>query len=230
MISTMMNTHKAFKALQQAGVADHQAEVMVDIFAEMQQENSLTKTHLSQAMEGVMRANHATAQRIDKLAQSLRHFENEVRHTFKAIELRFDNVDEQFRKIDQRFEQIDPRFEKMDAQFREIDKRFEKVDAQFRTIDQRFEQIDEQFRKIDQRFEKMDEQFRKIDQRFEQIDERFRQIDKRFEKVDERLLDLDHRMQLGFNELKRDNLWHRRLMMAMASAFVLSAAKYIFAG
>ncbi|NIE52566.1 hypothetical protein F3J41_10950 [Pantoea sp. Ap-870] len=176
-------------------MADHQAEVMVDIFAEMQQENSLTKTHLSQAMEGVMRANHATAQRVDKLAQSLRHFENEVRHTFKAIELRFDNVDEQFRKIDQRFE-------KMDAQFR----------------------------KIDQRFEKMDEQFRTIDQRFEQIDERFRQIDKRFEKVDERLLDLDHRMQLGFNELKRDNLWHRRLMMAMASAFVLSAAKYIFAG
>ena len=174
MIPTMMNTHKAFKALQQAGVADHQAEVMVDIFAEMQQENSLTKTHLSQAMEGVMRANHATSQRVDKLAQSLRHFENEVRHTFKAIELRFDNVDEQFRKIDQRFEQIDQRFEKVDAQFREIDKRFEKVD--------------------------------------------------------ERLLDLDHRMQLGFNELKRDNLWHRRLMMAMASAFVLSAAKYIFAG
>lgn len=230
MIPTMMNTHKAFKALQQAGVAEHQAEVMVDIFAEMQQENSLTKTHLSQAMEGVMRANHATAQRVDKLAQSLRHFENEVRHTFKAIKLRFDNVDEQFRKIDQRFEQIDPRFEKMDAQFREIDHRFEKVDAQFRTIDQRFEQIDEQFRKIDQRFEQIDEQFRKIDQRFEQIDERFRQIDKRFEKVDERLLDLDHRMQLGFNELKRDNLWHRRLMMAMASAFVLSAAKYIFAG
>lgn len=174
MIPTMMNTHKAFKALQQAGVAEHQAEVMVDIFAEMQQENSLTKTHLSQAMEGVMRANHATSQRVDKLAQSLRHFENEVRHTFKAIELRFDNVDEQFRKIDQRFEQIDQRFEKMDAKFREIDKRFEKVD--------------------------------------------------------ERLLDLDHRMQLGFNELKRDNLWHRRLMMAMASAFVLSAAKYIFAG
>ena len=223
MIPTMMNTHKAFKALQQAGVADHQAEVMVDIFAEMQQENSLTKTHLSQAMEGVMRANHATAQRVDKLAQSLRHFENEVRHTFKAIELRFDNVDEQFRKIDQRFE-------KMDEQFRQIDKRLEKVDAQFRTIDQRFEQIDEQFRKIDQRFEKMDEQFRKIDQRFEKMDEQFRQIDKRFEKVDERLLDLDHRMQLGFNELKRDNLWHRRLMMTMASAFVLSAAKYIFAG
>ncbi|WP_256737248.1 hypothetical protein [Pantoea dispersa] len=162
-------------------MADHQAEVMVDIFAEMQQENSLTKTHLSQAMEGVMRANHATAQRVDKLAQSLRHFENEVRHTFKAIELRFDNVDEQFRKIDQRFK-------------------------------------------------KVDEQFRLIDQRFEKVDAQFREIDKRFEKVDERLLDLDHRMQLGFNELKRDNLWHRRLMMAMASAFVLSAAKYIFAG
>ncbi|WP_242868543.1 hypothetical protein [Pantoea dispersa] len=162
-------------------MAEHQAEVMVDIFAEMQQENSLTKTHLSQAMEGVMRANHATAQRVDKLAQSLRHFENEVRHTFKAIELRFDNVDEQFRKIDQRFE-------------------------------------------------KVDEQFRLIDQRFEKVDAQFREIDKRFEKVDERLLDLDHRMQLGFNELKRDNLWHRRLMMAMASAFVLSAAKYIFAG
>ncbi|BAN98279.1 hypothetical protein E05_35130 [Plautia stali symbiont] len=109
MIPTMMNTHKAFKALQQAGVADHQAEVMVDIFAEMQQENSLTKTHLSQAMEGVMRAKHTTAQRVDKLAQSLGHFENEVRHTFKAIELRFDNVDEQFRQIDKRFEKVDER-------------------------------------------------------------------------------------------------------------------------
>ena len=37
MTSTMMSTHKAFKALQQAGIDDQQAEAMVEVFIDMQQ-------------------------------------------------------------------------------------------------------------------------------------------------------------------------------------------------
>ena len=37
MTSTMMSTHKAFKALQQAGIDDQQAEAMVEVFTDMQQ-------------------------------------------------------------------------------------------------------------------------------------------------------------------------------------------------
>ncbi|WP_226374786.1 coiled-coil domain-containing protein [Pantoea stewartii] len=45
----MMNTHKAFKRLQRAGINDRQAEVMVDIFAQIQQDNALSRADVMQA-------------------------------------------------------------------------------------------------------------------------------------------------------------------------------------
>lgn len=111
---TMINTHKAYLALQQAGVADKQAEVMVEIFAEMQQENSLTKIDLSQAMEGVVRMQHATNNRIDNLEQRFDHFEKDVTGQFQTIYMHFDKIDERFDKIDQRFEKLDIRLGAMD--------------------------------------------------------------------------------------------------------------------
>ncbi|MBD9662025.1 DUF1640 domain-containing protein [Pantoea sp. PNT03] len=53
MTLAMMNTHKAFKALQLAGVSDQQAEVMVEIFTEMQQDNALSRADLMKAGEGI---------------------------------------------------------------------------------------------------------------------------------------------------------------------------------
>jgi len=49
----MMNTHKALKALQLAGVSDQQAEAMVEIYTEMQQDNALSRADLMKAGEGI---------------------------------------------------------------------------------------------------------------------------------------------------------------------------------
>jgi len=111
---TMINTHKAYLALQQAGVADKQAEVMVEIFAEMQQENSLTKVDLSQAVESVVRMQHATNNRIDNLEQRFDHFEKDVTGQFQTMDIRFDKIDERFEKINQKFEKLDIRLGAMD--------------------------------------------------------------------------------------------------------------------
>ncbi|UVC29989.1 hypothetical protein [Pantoea sp. SOD02] len=151
---TMINTHKAYLALQQAGVADKQAEVMVEIFAEMQQENSLTKIDLSQAMEGVVRMQHATNNRIDSvvrmqhatnnridnLEQRFDHFEKDVTGQFQTIYKHFEKIDERFEKIDERFEKIDERFEKIDQRFEKIDQKFEKLDIRLGAMDQRMDQ------------------------------------------------------------------------------------------
>lgn len=192
MILTMLNTHKAYKALQDAGVADKQAEVMVDIFADMQQENALTKFDLSQATEILVREQRATNHRIDSLEGRFDKFETEV---------------------NQRFDQIDERFD-------QIDVRFEKIDAKFEKIDAKFEKIDEKFEKIDQRFEKIDEKFEKIDQRFEKIDAKLIQHDAKFN-------ELDQRMQIGFTELKQDNVWMRRIMFTIATTMIAFTTKYL---
>ncbi|MBK0098031.1 hypothetical protein IBT49_18755 [Erwinia sp. S63] len=178
MILTMLNTHKAYKALQDAGVADKQAEVMVDIFADMQQENALTKFDLSQATEILVREQRATNQRIDSLEGRVDKFETEV---------------------NQRFDKIDARFDKIDVKFEKIDERFEKIDA---------------------KFEKIDEKFEKIDQRFEKIDEKLSQHDAKFN-------ELDQRMQIGFTELKQDNVWMRRIMFTIATTMIAFTTKYL---
>jgi chromosome segregation ATPase len=178
MILTMMNTHKAYRALQDAGVADKQAEVLVEIFADMQQENALTKFDLSQAMEGMARVQSATTHRLD------------------ALEGRFD------------------KFEK------NVNQRFDKIEEKFVKIDERFDKIDERFDKIDERFDKIDERFMKIDEKFEKVDERLN-------KQDGKLSDLDQRMQIGFTELKQDNVWIRRILLTIATALIAMTTKYM---
>ena len=192
MILTMMNTHKAYKALQDAGVADKQAEVLVEIFADMQQENALTKFDLSQAMEGMARVQSATTHRLD------------------SLEGRFDKFE---KNVNQRFDKIEDKLVK-------IDERFDKIDENFIKIDEKFDKIDEKFIKIDEKFDKIDEKFDKIDQRFEKVDERLN-------KQDIKLSDLDQRMQIGFTELKQDNVWIRRILLTIATALIAMTTKYI---
>lgn len=251
MTLAMMNTHKAYKSLQQAGIEDRQAEALVEIFAEMQQENTLTKSDLSQAMGSLVRAQSDTNHRIDKLDIRIAQFEKEVRLQFQGIDQRFDANDkvilsfrerfdkidaefvkiyDKFDKIDVEFVKINERFVKIDEKFAKIDEKFEKIDEKFAKIDEKFAKIDEKFAKIDERFDRIDEKFDKIDEKFAKIDEKFEQIDLKFIKMDARISDLDQRMQIGFAELKRDNIWIRRLLLGMTTATVLAAAKYIFVG
>jgi chromosome segregation ATPase len=196
MILTMINTHKAYKALQDAGVADRQAEVMVEIFADMQQENALTKFDLSQATESLIRAQSATNNRLDALEGRLDQFQNEVKL--------------QFHGVNQRFEVLE----------KSIDERFDKVDK-------RFDKIDERFARIDEKFEKIDEKFAKIDEKFEKIDEKFAKIDERFNQQDVKINALDQRMQIGFTELKQDNIWIRRVLLTIATALIAITTKYL---
>lgn len=51
MTLTMMNTHKAFKRLQRAGINDRQAEAMVDIFSALKQDNALSRADVMQAFQ-----------------------------------------------------------------------------------------------------------------------------------------------------------------------------------
>lgn len=244
MTLAMMNTHKAYKSLQQAGIEDRQAEALVEIFAEMQQENALTKSDLSQAMGSLVRAQSDTNHRIDKLDIRIAQFEKEVRLQFQGIDQRFDandkvilsfrerfdKIDAEFVKIYDKFDKIDVEFVKINERFVKIDEKFAKIDEKFEKIDEKFAKIDEKFAKIDERFDRIDEKFDKIDEKFAKIDEKFEQIDLKFIKMDARISDLDQRMQIGFAELKRDNIWFRRLLLGMTTATVLAAAKYIFVG
>ncbi|KJV48124.1 hypothetical protein VH86_11715 [Pantoea sp. BL1] len=189
MILTMINTHKAYKALQDAGVADRQAEVMVEIFAEMQQENALTKLDLSQATESLIRAQSATNNRLDALEGRLDQFQNEVKL--------------QFYGVNQRFEVLE------------------------KSIDGRFDEVDKKFAKIDEKFEKIDEKFEKIDEKFAKIDEKFEKIDERFNQQDIKINALDQRMQIGFTELKQDNIWIRRVLLTIATALIAMTTKYL---
>ncbi|WP_231647194.1 hypothetical protein [Pantoea sp. BL1] len=185
----MINTHKAYKALQDAGVADRQAEVMVEIFAEMQQENALTKLDLSQATESLIRAQSATNNRLDALEGRLDQFQNEVKL--------------QFYGVNQRFEVLE------------------------KSIDGRFDEVDKKFAKIDEKFEKIDEKFEKIDEKFAKIDEKFEKIDERFNQQDIKINALDQRMQIGFTELKQDNIWIRRVLLTIATALIAMTTKYL---
>ncbi|HAU5565895.1 TPA: hypothetical protein JD264_19065 [Serratia fonticola] len=189
MILTMINTHKAYKALQDAGVADRQAEVMVEIFADMQQENALTKFDLSQATESLIRAQSATNNRLDALEGRLDQFQNEVKL--------------QFHGVNQRFEVLE------------------------KSIDGRFDEVDKKFAKIDEKFEKIDEKFAKIDEKFEKIDEKFEKIDERFNQQEIKINALDQRMQIGFTELKQDNIWIRRVLLTIATALIAMTTKYL---
>ncbi|PQK72866.1 coiled-coil domain-containing protein [Pantoea ananatis] len=51
MTLTVMNTHKAFKRLQRAGINDRQAEAMVDIFSALKQDNALSRADVMQAFQ-----------------------------------------------------------------------------------------------------------------------------------------------------------------------------------
>lgn len=225
MILTMINTHKAYKALQDAGVADRQAEVMVEIFADMQQENALTKFDLSQATESLIRAQSATNNRLDALEGRLDQFQNEVKLQFHGVNQRFEVLE---KSIDERFEvlekSIDERFDVLD---KSIDERFDKVDKRFDKIDERFARIDEKFEKIDEKFARIDEKFEIIDEKFAKIDEKFEKIDERFNQQDIKINALDQRMQIGFTELKQDNIWIRRVLLTIATALIAMTTKYL---
>ncbi|MBY4840764.1 DUF1640 domain-containing protein [Pantoea sp. DY-5] len=96
MTLAMMNTHKAFKALQLAGVSDQQAEAMVEIFAEMQQDNALSRADLMKAGEGItgsikeldVRLTGAIKEQDDRLSAAIRELDVRLTGAIKDLDVR----------------------------------------------------------------------------------------------------------------------------------------------
>ena len=85
MTLAMMNTHKAFKALQLAGISDQQAEALVEIFTEMQQNNALSRADLMTAGEGIKGS-------INDLDTLLNQSIRELDARLSAIEVRLNEI------------------------------------------------------------------------------------------------------------------------------------------
>ncbi|WP_343551643.1 DUF1640 domain-containing protein [Pantoea sp.] len=90
MTLAMMNTHKAFKALQRAGVSDQQAEAMVEIFTEMQQDNALSRADLMKAGEGIKESIHELDVRLSNAIQDL---DARLSGAIKDLDVRLSNVE-----------------------------------------------------------------------------------------------------------------------------------------
>jgi chromosome segregation ATPase len=78
MTLAMMNTHKAFKALQLAGVSDQQAEAMVEIFTEMQQDNALSRADLMNAGEGIKASISELDVRLSNIELRIENIERDI--------------------------------------------------------------------------------------------------------------------------------------------------------
>jgi len=100
MTSTMMSTHKAFKALQQAGIDDQQAEAMVEVFTDMQQRQPggqvgkqlgqiQTKANHIDIRLGQLQAKaDQTDDRVSQLRPNVDDTNDRVRHLTTKVELK----------------------------------------------------------------------------------------------------------------------------------------------
>jgi chromosome segregation ATPase len=121
MTLAMMNTHKAFKALQLAGVSDQQAEAMVEIFTEMQQDNALSRADLMKAGEGItgsikeldLRSTLAIKELDDRLSTAIRELDIRITNMdirlsgeIKALDVRLTRVEARLDRIEKDIEVI----------------------------------------------------------------------------------------------------------------------------
>ena len=98
-MSYLIDTAKAIRRIEATGLANEQAEAIVEIF--------------SSASEQL-----ATKADID-------HLRNETNARFDGIDARFDGIDARFEGIDARFEGIDARFDGINARLDSIDDKIE---------------------------------------------------------------------------------------------------------
>ena len=132
---TMMSTHKAFKALQQAGSDDQQAEAVVEVFTDMQQRQPGAQVgkQLSQIQT---KANHIdvrigqlqtkaeqTGERLGKLTTKVDEIDERLGH----LTLKVNQIDQQLgyveRKTDKlaiRFNHLEIKVDKMEVMLSEM--------------------------------------------------------------------------------------------------------------
>lgn len=110
MTSTMMSTHKAYKALQQAGIDDQQAEAMVEIFSDMQQRQPGAQVG---KQLGQLRT------KVDQMDDRLGHLITKV----NQIDERLGHVERKIDKLAIRFTHLENKVDKMEVMLSEMNYR-----------------------------------------------------------------------------------------------------------
>lgn len=110
MTSTMMSTHKAYKALQQAGIDDQQAEAMVEIFSDMQQRQPGAQVG---KQLGQLRT------KVDQIDDRLGHLITKV----NQIDERLGHVERKIDKLAIRFTHLENKVDKMEVMLSEMNYR-----------------------------------------------------------------------------------------------------------
>ena len=107
MTSAMMSTHKAFKALQQAGIDDQQAEAMVEVFTDMQQRQPGTQVG---KQLGQLRI------KVDQIDERLGYLTTKV----NQIDERLGHVERKTDKLAIRFNHLEIKVDKMEVMLSEM--------------------------------------------------------------------------------------------------------------
>ncbi|MFW0699463.1 hypothetical protein [Pantoea sp. R13S299] len=107
MTSTLMSTHKAFKALQQAGIDDQQAEAMVEVFSDMQQRQPGAQVG---KQLGQLRT------KVDQIDERLGHLTIKV----NQIDERLGHVERKIDKLAIRFSHLENKVDKMEVMLSEM--------------------------------------------------------------------------------------------------------------
>ena len=116
------------------------------------------------------------------------------------------NFSDQLRAMDAKFDLVDQRFESIDKRFDVIDKRFEVIDQRFDRIDQRLNVVDQRLNAFEQHFDHIDQRLNAFDQRFDHIEQRLEETDKKLDTTIELVLDMQRNMvtKAEWREVKTD--------------------------
>lgn len=116
MTGTVIRTHKAFKTLQQAGIADQQAEAMVKVFTHMQQ--SQPGEQISRQLDKIRAKVDQTDNRFDRLTVKVDQTDNRVGQlTTKVLHMdeRLGHVERKTDKLAIRFNHLEIRMDKLEV-------------------------------------------------------------------------------------------------------------------
>jgi archaellum component FlaC len=85
--------------------------------------------------------------RVEKLEIAVSDLREDMMYEFRAIDERFNKVDQKFIEIDERFNKMDERFEKVDQRFNKLESKIDLVDKkltyEFKAVSIRVECLEE---------------------------------------------------------------------------------------
>lgn len=130
MKNTLIRTHNAFKALQRAGIADRQAEAMLEVFTPMQQ--SQPGKQISKQLGQIRTSVHQTDSRFDRFMVRVDQTDNRV----SQLTTKVDQMDThlgllatKIHHIDERLGHVERKTDKLAVRFNHLEIRMDKLEA-----------------------------------------------------------------------------------------------------